>query len=139
MSSFSAYTRHPETGKMEKAEWLDNYFSAHHYGVRFPDGKIFDPDKYPDLPNIFSEDAFRAQKELIESGDIPPNLGELKEEEPKDHIGDSDKEKCQHQWFESRKAFKTESKIHGVVVLCILCPEVRIKWEDGEIEILNQK
>ena len=34
-------TRHPETGKEELAEWLDDYFGRRQYGVRFPDGKVF--------------------------------------------------------------------------------------------------
>lgn len=41
MSSFFLLTKHPETGQMETAQWLDDYFGWHRYGVRFPDGKVF--------------------------------------------------------------------------------------------------
>jgi len=35
MSTFIAKTKHPETGKWEWAEWIDNHFGHHKYGVRF--------------------------------------------------------------------------------------------------------
>jgi hypothetical protein len=41
MSNFFEKTIHPETGAEEEAEWLDDYYGRHQYGVRFPDGKIF--------------------------------------------------------------------------------------------------
>lgn len=43
MSNYAAHTFHPKTGNIELAEWLDNYSGPHQYGVRFPDGKIFQP------------------------------------------------------------------------------------------------
>jgi hypothetical protein len=44
MSNYIQETKHPETGKWEKAEWLDDHFGKHLYGVRFPsDGRVFDP------------------------------------------------------------------------------------------------
>lgn len=47
MSTFLRYTEHPETKQGEKAEWLDDYFGSHNYGVRFPsDGKVFRADEY---------------------------------------------------------------------------------------------
>ena len=47
MSSYLKSTQHPETGKVEHAEWLDDYFGQHNYGVRFPsDGKVFRADEY---------------------------------------------------------------------------------------------
>lgn len=45
MSSYKQQTLNPSTGKWEDAEWLDDYFSNHHYGVRFADGTIVDPWK----------------------------------------------------------------------------------------------
>lgn len=45
MSSYYQKTKHPETGKWEKAMWLDDYFGPHRYGVIFPDGKYFDPEE----------------------------------------------------------------------------------------------
>lgn len=41
MSSYSKPTRHPNTGKWEDAEWLDDYFAPNIYGVRFADGKVY--------------------------------------------------------------------------------------------------
>ena len=50
MSSFIATTRHPKTGKWGSAEWLDDYFGSHIYGVRF-EGEVdaFDTREY-DIP-----------------------------------------------------------------------------------------
>lgn len=41
MSSFRQLTKHPQTGATEEAEWLDDYFGRHQYGVRFADGNVF--------------------------------------------------------------------------------------------------
>lgn len=41
MSSYQRVTKHPETGEFQVADWLDDYFGRHRYGVKFPDGKIF--------------------------------------------------------------------------------------------------
>lgn len=40
MSNFHAPTFHPITGVIEKAEWLDDHYGKHLYGVRFPDGHV---------------------------------------------------------------------------------------------------
>lgn len=45
MSSYTRKTKHPETGEWHTAFWLDDYFGNHKYGVEFPDGKVFDPEK----------------------------------------------------------------------------------------------
>lgn len=41
MSSFQAPSKHPVTGKIEDAIWMDDYFGSHKYGVLFADGRIF--------------------------------------------------------------------------------------------------
>ena len=41
MSSYIAQTKHPETGEMQEAYWMDDFFGKHRYGVKFPDGKVF--------------------------------------------------------------------------------------------------
>ena len=41
MSNYWQVTKHPETGEYQMAEWLDDHFGRHRYGVRFPDKKIF--------------------------------------------------------------------------------------------------
>jgi hypothetical protein len=45
MSNYFRETKHPETGYWEKAEWLDDFYGSHHYGVRFPNGAVYDPEK----------------------------------------------------------------------------------------------
>lgn len=44
MSHFTKPTLHPVTGKLEIAEWLDDYFGRHQYGVRFADGSVVHED-----------------------------------------------------------------------------------------------
>lgn len=44
MSSYFRLTRHPETGRMEQALWIDDHFGRHRYGVRFQDGKVYPAD-----------------------------------------------------------------------------------------------
>lgn len=43
MSTYSRMTKNPITGVFEKAQWMDDHFGHHHYGVKFPDGSIIDP------------------------------------------------------------------------------------------------
>lgn len=45
MSTYYKQTKNPATGKFEKAEWRDDYFGSHHYGVFFNNGSIIDPWK----------------------------------------------------------------------------------------------
>lgn len=45
MSNFSQLTKHPETGKIEEADWLDDHFGRHRYGIRFADGQVFTPSQ----------------------------------------------------------------------------------------------
>jgi hypothetical protein len=35
MSNYTRLTKHPETGSWSLADWLDDYFGHHRYGVRF--------------------------------------------------------------------------------------------------------
>lgn len=45
MSSYHQVTKHPVTGKYEKAFWVDDYFMPHVYGVKFPsDEKVYPVD-----------------------------------------------------------------------------------------------
>jgi hypothetical protein len=42
MSTFPRVTKHPITGKYEKAMWIDDYFGQHIYGVQFQsDDKVW--------------------------------------------------------------------------------------------------
>lgn len=45
MSNYIRKTKNSETGKWEEATWLDDYFGKHNYGVRFPDGKVYDANE----------------------------------------------------------------------------------------------
>lgn len=47
MSSYIKPTINPDTHEVEKAEWLDDYFGSHNYGVRFPStGIVYRADEY---------------------------------------------------------------------------------------------
>lgn len=35
MSSYKRITKHPITGEWKMADWLDDFFGSHRYGVRF--------------------------------------------------------------------------------------------------------
>lgn len=74
MSNYLAKTKHPETGKWERAEWLDYHFAPHHYGVRFPDGKVFDPEKVKceqeDLSTPYDKLVTKALDEFDGCGDF---------------------------------------------------------------------
>jgi hypothetical protein len=41
MSNYYSMAKHPDTGIEEMAEFLDDYYGKHNYGVRFSDGKVF--------------------------------------------------------------------------------------------------
>jgi len=45
MSTYSKQTKHPITGEWHEATWMDDFYGKHRYGVRFPDGETFNPDK----------------------------------------------------------------------------------------------
>lgn len=55
MSNFYQPTEHPDTGEIEIAAWLDDYFGRNKYGIQFPDGKIFRELDLVNFPKIFSE------------------------------------------------------------------------------------
>ena len=41
MSNYYEKAIHPKTGIEETAEYLDDYFGHHQYGIRFSDGQVF--------------------------------------------------------------------------------------------------
>ena len=47
-------------------------------------------------------------------------------------------EVCQHQFFETNKEAEEKINRSGVRVVCSLCGEVRILWQDGEINKYNK-
>ena len=40
MSHFMGIAEHPYSGDVEPAEWIDDYYGSHQYGVRFEDWLI---------------------------------------------------------------------------------------------------
>lgn len=64
MSNFTRDTAHPETGVVQKAEWLDGYFGGRQYGVRFPDGKVF----HEFVVRLGPDEIYTKLKEIV-SGD----------------------------------------------------------------------
>lgn len=45
MSSYYKTTKHPVTDKWERANWIDDCFGPHKYGVEFSDGNIYNPEE----------------------------------------------------------------------------------------------
>ena len=45
MSTFYKQTKHPETNEWDFATWIDDYYGRHRYGVMFPSGEVFNPEK----------------------------------------------------------------------------------------------
>jgi hypothetical protein len=43
VSNYTKITRHPNTGKYYLAEYKDDYFGPHLYGVRFPEDEVVYP------------------------------------------------------------------------------------------------
>lgn len=41
MSNYQAPAYHPETGALQEAMFMDDYFGKHRYGVQFADGRVF--------------------------------------------------------------------------------------------------
>jgi len=67
MSSFYAPTHHPETGKVKKARWADDYFGRHQYGVQFDEEEKFWPEnkcRQADPNALFDQNA--AMREALE-------------------------------------------------------------------------
>ena len=59
MSNYYQNTRHPITKKYESAEWLDDYYGPHRYGVRFKsDGKVYNPEEH----DMFVQVSFKRNK-----------------------------------------------------------------------------
>jgi hypothetical protein len=45
MSNYYAKAYNPKTQIIEEAEWLDNHFGPHLYGIKFGDGNIWPQDE----------------------------------------------------------------------------------------------
>lgn len=82
MSSYQKQTVHPETKQIENAEWIDDYFGNHNYGVRFPsDGKVFRADEFDWLSNPETL-AFEGR---LRYGDLPITIDQTEKGSRWDH------------------------------------------------------
>ena len=51
MSTYIAPSKHPETGDIRPALWMDDHFGNHNYGVKFaPDSKIWEAKEIEQIP-----------------------------------------------------------------------------------------
>lgn len=67
MSSYHKITRNPETGKYEKAFWIDDYFKPHVYGVKFPSTEKVYPVEYVEeaqLDHFWSADVLETLRNV---------------------------------------------------------------------------
>lgn len=46
MSNYERLTKNPDTGEFETAQWMDDYFGPHRYGVKFAGDQVFSADDY---------------------------------------------------------------------------------------------
>lgn len=44
MSTYSKQTKHPATDEWHEATWIDDFYGKHCYGVKFPNGEVFNPE-----------------------------------------------------------------------------------------------
>lgn len=49
MSNYISKAKHPKTEKIEDAQFLDDFYGLHKYGVRFDDGNVY-PVSEIDIP-----------------------------------------------------------------------------------------
>jgi hypothetical protein len=77
MSSYNAITRHPNTGKYHLAEWKDNYFGDHLYGVKFPEDDVVYPAdqvEMAQLKTFWAQDVIETLRRKTGSESILPFL-----------------------------------------------------------------
>jgi hypothetical protein len=75
MSSYREWAVHPRTKQIEKADYLDDYFGWHNYGVRFHDGSVWPIEQVPRM-----SEADRLAREAVE-GREPEAFGYSSPEE----------------------------------------------------------
>jgi len=82
MSGYKKITKHPITGNYELAEYIDDYFLPHVYGVKFPsEEKVypFDLIEERQIKNFWAEDVITTLRDSLglESGSIIDFLNDL--------------------------------------------------------------
>lgn len=55
MSNFSKLTFNPETKEMEMADWIDDYFENHQYGVTFDHIFFYKPENIKQAQEEYEE------------------------------------------------------------------------------------
>lgn len=55
MSSYKEKTINPKTGKEEMADWVDDYFGWHKYGITFGDGVFYSPSQIKAAEAMFKD------------------------------------------------------------------------------------
>ncbi len=68
MSSYAKITKHPVTGKYAKADWIDDYFAPHYYGVKFPDDDKVYPAEFVQerqINDFWADDVINAFKYVM--------------------------------------------------------------------------
>jgi len=76
MSTFFAYARHPKNREIMKCEFRDDMFGIHKYGVIFPNGEIFDQEKWK-IERITDKETFEdilMNKEVEKEFDINDDI-----------------------------------------------------------------
>lgn len=68
MSTFKRLTIHPETGLVENATWVDDFFGQHNYGVAFRDGRVFKPSQVKFPPEVIVAAANRHEDGTVVVG-----------------------------------------------------------------------
>ena len=66
MSTYTTITRHPNTKEYAFAEYIDDYFAPHSYGVKFPNDPVVYPIemvKKAQLKEFWADDVLAALKE----------------------------------------------------------------------------
>lgn len=69
MSTYKRITKHPLRAEWHNAEWIDDYFGPHRYGVKFPNDAVTYPaDQVEEaqLKTLWTHDVLEAVAELVE-------------------------------------------------------------------------
>ena len=115
MSTYSRLTKNPKTDKFEMAVWHDDYFAPRHYGVRFPNGDIVDPE----LVELETKESVSAKNahtqtvdEICELLRVALNLEDEEIEIAKNIVREELNKPEQLDW---KKEFKDEFGHHGEI------------------------
>ena len=77
MSNYSAPTFHPDTGKLEQAAWMDDYYGHYQYGVRFPEGSVHEAHKCEQVGPKAAAEIARLRETIIAAKNSLPDDPDL--------------------------------------------------------------